>query len=134
MKHDHLFPIRILFHFYHPLSPLSTLPLVKGAFFSPSVLDWTVVGFQQTCMTGYESLVWPNQMMRRLVDPKKVLRSLVGWGNGGQKVLVVAGKNDQLMRTKLMLEMVDGYRGAHEELLRAKKIDGIEDEVKTLEN
>lgn len=73
-------------------------------------------------------------MMRRLVDPKKVLRSLVGWGNGGQKVLVVAGKNDQLMRTKLMLEMVDEYRGAHEELLRAKKIDGIEDEVKTLEN
>lgn len=135
-KHDPLFPIRLLWHLYHPLSPLSTTGLVKGAFFSPSVPESTVGEFQRTCLTGYESLIWPNQMMRRLVDPQRVLRNLVGWGGGGvaqQKVLVVAGKRDVLMGTRLMEEMVAEYRGAYGELVRQKKVDGVDDEVKVLD-
>ncbi|EKG10760.1 Mitochondrial substrate/solute carrier [Macrophomina phaseolina MS6] len=129
-KHDPLFFIRLLFHSGHPLSPLSSLALVKGAFFSPSVPERTVEEYRWTCMRGYESLVWPNQMMRRLVDPKRVLSNLVRRENGGQKVLIVAGKRDKLMGTRLMQEMAAEYREAYRELVGEKKLEGSEHEAR----
>lgn len=132
LKHDIFFPIRVLFHLYHPLSPLSTLELVKGAFFSPAVSNSAVAEFQRTCMMGYESMIWPNQMMRRLVYPRNVLLNLVGWGINGQRVLVLAGRRDKLMGTRLMKEMADEYRAAYRGLVSKKKIDGVEDKVQAL--
>ena len=43
--------------------------------------------------------------------------------SSGQKVLVVAGRRDKLMGTKLMKEMADEYRDAHRELVGEKKLN-----------
>ena len=76
-------------------------------------------------MVGYESLIWPSEMMRRIVDTKKVLANLNGGASSGQNVLVMAGRRDKLMGTKLMKEMADEYRSSHRELVTAKRMDGM---------
>ena len=54
--------------------------------------------------------------MRCIVDPKKVLANLSEGARGGQRVLVVAGRKDKLMGTKLMSKMVEEYRDAWREM------------------
>lgn len=61
-------------------------------------------------MPEYESLLWPRQMMLPFINVKRVLANILGWSQSGQRLLIVAGGKDTLMRVPLMRQMASQYR------------------------
>lgn len=94
---------------WHSRSPLSSTTLVHNAFFSPECPRESVKEFEQH-LCEYESMLWPLGMMLPFVNTKGVIRNILGWNEGGKRLLVVAGEKDALMGVTLMSQMADVYR------------------------
>ncbi|KLU89409.1 hypothetical protein MAPG_08380 [Magnaporthiopsis poae ATCC 64411] len=129
---DPLFGIRMLLHGWHPNSALSHPALTKRVFFSDEVDDDYVLRFQART-SAYESFLWPLSMMRRFVDPARLLCRLWGWtsssdGSGsstrsGQRILIMSGEGDKLMTPPVMRHLAATYRAAFADQANAKKIE-----------
>ncbi|KAF8603364.1 alpha/beta-hydrolase [Ceratobasidium sp. AG-I] len=115
-KLDPWFPIRLLKHFYHPRSPLSSTRLVHQAFFSPTYPIEKVRTFE-SAMPPYESLSWPIGMMFPFVSCARVLMNLFAsfpsplplFTPKPSPLLVIAGQQDTLMGVPLMRRMAHMY-------------------------
>jgi len=105
----------------HPKSPLSSTTLVHRAFFCPSYPTEKVVEFERF-MPDYESLMWPIGMMHSFIKVKNVLMNILGWTQGRQRLLVVAGSEDKLMSVKQMRKMASQYRQALMNLIQKRLI------------
>lgn len=121
---DPWFSLRMLFHGWHPNSPLSHPALTRRAFFSDGVPDSYVARFQAH-INAYESFLWPLGMMTPFANAANVVRRVMGWGQGGrgQRILVLAGERDRLMTMDVMEKLAGFYRQALRSLLRDKKLD-----------
>lgn len=64
----------------------------------------------------YESMVWPLGMMLPFVNKRRIVSSIIGWGGPSNRMLVVAGEKDVLMRVPLMEKMAGLYRVVVERL------------------
>ncbi|KAK5660708.1 hypothetical protein OQA88_12073 [Cercophora sp. LCS_1] len=124
---DPWFSFRMIFHGWHPNSPLSHPRLVRGVFFSEE-LDEKYVQEFQTKVSFSESFWWPLTMGHRFVDPRKVLRQITGWGTG-QRVMVLRGEVDKIMDKVQMVKLADFYRVAFASLVGEKKIEAIDEET-----
>lgn len=122
---DPWFSLRMLFHGWHPNSPLSHPALTRRVFFSDAVPDSYVARFQ-THINAYESFLWPLGMMVPFANAANVVRRVAGWGHGGgQRILVLAGGRDRLMTMDVMEQLAGFYRQALKSLLRDKKLDAV---------
>lgn len=130
---DPWFSLRLLFHGWHPNSPLSHPALTRRAFFSDAVSDSYVVQFQKH-INAYESFLWPLGMMVPFVNAASVIRRITGWGQGGgQRILVLAGGRDRLMTMDVMKKLTGFYRQSFRMLKRNKKLDEVDGPVGQLE-
>ncbi|KAI0550363.1 Alpha/Beta hydrolase protein [Xylaria curta] len=127
---DPWFTFRLIFHGWHPNSPLSHPYLVKRAFFSKDYDEAKLADFQGR-LNRYESFLWPMGMMFRFVDPKRVLRSITGWGLGN-RVLIMAGTAEKLMTKPVQEKCAETYRTAFSELVRETRLDAKDDAVHPL--
>ncbi|KAG8169922.1 hypothetical protein KVR01_000667 [Diaporthe batatas] len=131
---DPWFSLRMLFHGWHPNSPLSHPALTRRAFFSDAVPDSYVARFQ-THINAYESFLWPLSMMVPFANAATIVRRVAGWGQGGgHRILVLAGGRDRLMTMDVMEKLAGFYRQALRSLLRDKKLDGVDGPVGGSEN
>lgn len=80
-------------------------------------------------MAEYESLLWPSQMMFRFTDVSRVLSNILGWdrsrklegekeGGVGQRMLVIAGEGDMIVKPYLMSRTADEYREARRTMIK----------------
>lgn len=126
---DPWFSLRMLFHGWHPNSPLSHPALTRRVFFSDAVSDSYVLRFQ-THINAYESFLWPLGMMVPFANAATIIRRIVGWGQaGGQRILVLAGGRDRLMTMDVMEKLASFYREPARLLLRDKKLDAVDEYV-----
>ncbi|KAL8296649.1 hypothetical protein RB597_005973 [Gaeumannomyces tritici] len=128
---DPLFTVRMLFHGWHPNSPLSHPALTKRIFFSDGGVDDDYVARFQARTSAYESFLWPISMMRPFVDPERLLRRLFGRAGAddgsSQRILVMSGEGDRLMTPPVMRHLAATYRAAFLGEARAKKIEAGHD-------
>ena len=82
-------------------------------------------------MNRYESFLWPLGMMRRFVDPKKVLQSIMGL-DAGNRVLIMAGTAEKLMTRPIQEKTAETYRTAFSELVRDTELKARDDVVHAL--
>jgi hypothetical protein len=121
---DPWFSLRMLFHGWHPNSPLSHPALTRRVFFSDAVSDSYVARFQ-THINAYESFLWPLGMMVPFADPAAIVRRIAGWGQrgGGQRIMVLAGGRDKLMTMDVMEKLAGFFRESLRLLIRDKKLE-----------
>ena len=125
---DPWFSLRMIFHGWHPNSPLSHPALTRRIFFSDKQTDEYVEGFQKLACP-YESFLWPLGMGYKFVSPVRILQQISGWGAGSQsRVLVLAGGEDKIMTHPIMERLAGFYRAAYESVVGLKKIDGAADD------
>ncbi|TGJ82889.1 hypothetical protein E0Z10_g5882 [Xylaria hypoxylon] len=124
---DPWFTIRMIFHGWHPNSPLSHPSLTKQVFFSKSYPEDKLADFQSH-LNRYESFLWPLGMIYRFVDPKKVLRNITGWG-ASNRLLIMAGTEEKLMTKSVQEKAAETYRTAFSELIRETKLEAQDDSV-----
>ncbi|CAM1509072.1 Fc.00g028110.m01.CDS01 [Cosmosporella sp. VM-42] len=110
-KLDPWFTIRMLFHFWHPNSPLSHPILTKRAFFCNSYPISSLIQFQRR-LNRYESFLWPISMMKPFASASSILKQI--HNSGSEKVLVMAGTGDKLMTVPVTKETAAFYREASE--------------------
>jgi hypothetical protein len=122
----------MMFHGWHSNSPLSHPSLTKKAFFSNEYPEADVVEFQRH-LSHYESLLWPLAMLRPFVDAKRLLRNITGWGNDGDRVLIMSGTCDRLMTEDVQREAAKTYRDAFLDLVDDKKLECKVEEIARLE-
>lgn len=120
----------MLFHGWHPNSPLSHPYLVKQAFFGDQMPESGVLEFQKH-INRYESFLWPISMMKPFVRATDIITSISGWGTS-ERIMILTGAQDKLMTHGVMTKMAAFYRDAFAELVRAKKLDAKVYEVKRL--
>jgi pimeloyl-ACP methyl ester carboxylesterase len=108
LKHDPWFPLRSMFHLQHPNSPLSTVELVRTAFFGHKYPVSHVPDFMRY-MAPYESMGWPFGMFGdfsawrsgtpRWLDPVDILRNVSRTSDtsAGDAICVMAGSEDMMM-------------------------------------
>lgn len=101
---DPWFSLRMIFHLWHPNSPLSHPGLTQAAFFGSSFPAKQVPEFQHRT-SRFESFWWPLSMIRPFAQAAQVLSSVTG-----NKVLVMAGEQDALMTPDVTREMAAFYR------------------------
>lgn len=119
---DPWFSLRMLFHGWHPNSPLSHPALTRRAFFSDAVSASYVTRFQQH-INAYESFLWPIGMMAPFANAATIIRRISDWGHGdGQRILVLAGGRDRLMTMDVMEKLAAFYRQSLKLLLQEKKL------------
>jgi pimeloyl-ACP methyl ester carboxylesterase len=102
---DPWFSIRMIFHLYHPNSPLSSPKLVHNAFFGPEYPLSKVPEFMRW-MSNYEAMWWPFGMAgqgwsltyRTWLEPVKILKNITHWDRTSDKVAVMIGTQDKMMR------------------------------------
>ncbi|KAK4226965.1 Alpha/Beta hydrolase protein [Podospora fimiseda] len=122
---DPWFNLRMIFHLYHPNSPLSHPTLTRRVFFSsPSYPQSSLLEFQSHT-SRYESFLWPLGMLFKFTNPHRLLSSITSASK--TKVLVLAGEKDVIMTRGIMEQLGGWYRSAG-----YKRIDG-EEEIKELE-
>ncbi|KAH7347874.1 Alpha/Beta hydrolase protein [Plectosphaerella cucumerina] len=129
---DPWFSIRMLFHGWHPNSPLSHPFLVRQAFFSSTYPEDKLTEFA-THANRYESFLWPISMMVPFTRPESILSSIEGWGADGERLMVMTGTGDKMMTRDIMEGMAETYRGAFDGLVDAKKLDAKSSPVAPLE-
>lgn len=123
---DPWFSLRLLFHGWHPNSPLSHPALTRRVFFSDAVSDSYVAKFQKH-INAYESFLWPLGMMVPFANAAAVIRRITGWDRGnGQRILVLAGGRDRLMTMDVMEKLAGFYRQSFRLLSRTKKLDAVD--------
>ncbi|KAI8634390.1 alpha/beta-hydrolase [Xylariaceae sp. FL1651] len=128
---DPWFTVRMLFHGWHSVSPLSHPFLTKQAFFSKDYPEDKLAEFQGH-LSRYESFLWPLGMMSRFVDPKSVLRNITGWETGS-RMLIMAGTEDKLMTRLVQEKLAETYRTAFAELVKEKKLNTKDNAVHPLQ-
>jgi hypothetical protein len=129
---DPWFSIRMLFHGWHPNSPLSHPFLVRQAFFSSTYPEDKLTEFA-THANRYESFLWPISMMVPFTRPESILSSIEGWGADGERLMIMTGTGDKMMTRDIMEGMAETYRGAFDGLVDAKKLDAKSSPVAPLE-
>ncbi|KAK4165074.1 Alpha/Beta hydrolase protein [Cladorrhinum sp. PSN259] len=131
---DPFFTLRMIFHFYHPNSPLSHPALTRRVFFSESYPESSLLKFQSQT-NRYESFLWPFGMMRSFANPFALLSQLTT-PTTGQKVLVLAGEQDKIMTPTVMQDLAGMYRNAYATMVKQKKVDDSleseEEEVRSI--
>ncbi|KAI0113650.1 Alpha/Beta hydrolase protein [Nemania sp. FL0031] len=105
---DPWFMIRMIFHGWHSNSPLSHPSLVKQAFFGRDYPGDKLLEFQRH-LNRYESFLWPLGMMFRFVDPKRMMRNIIGWEKSAET-----------------------YRIAFSELVRESKLEAKDETIHAL--
>ncbi|KAK1965809.1 alpha/beta-hydrolase [Colletotrichum sublineola] len=128
---DPWFAVRMLFHGWHPNSPLSHPFLVKQAFFGDQMPESAVLRFQKHA-NRYESFLWPISMMRPFSSAANVISSIAGWGSS-ERIMVLAGTQDKMMTHHIMSNLAAFYRKGFEELVSGKKLDAKVEAVKPLD-
>lgn len=119
----------MLFHGWHPNSPLAHPALTRRAFFSDAVPESYVIQFQRH-INAYESLLWPLGMMVPFADATTVIRRITDWDRGGgHRILVLAGERDRLMTMDVMEKLADFYRKTLRVLVRDKRLDAVDGSV-----
>ncbi|KAK7415080.1 hypothetical protein QQZ08_012440 [Neonectria magnoliae] len=108
-KLDIWFTIRLMFHSWHPNSPLSHPALTRRAFFGDSFPLSAVTPFQRR-MSRYESYRWPFSMMKPFATASSVLQHI--HSGGAAKLLVMAGSQDKLMTAQVTQDTAAFYRAA----------------------
>ena len=129
----------MIFHGYHPNSPLSHPALTRRIFFSDAYPEGDLLRFQSRT-NRYESFLWPFGMMTSFVKPANLLSQITPSSSSGasssssSKILVLAGGIDAIMTPKVMKELASMYRIAFAGLVKQKKMDRDEgdDEVRTV--
>ncbi|KAK3297876.1 Alpha/Beta hydrolase protein [Chaetomium fimeti] len=124
---DPWFIPRMIFHLWHPNSPLSHPALTRRAFFSNEQTDDYVEAFQDRA-SPYESLVWALGMTKPFINQRNVLSQLSGWGSG-QRVLVLSGKLDKIMTLPIMEDLARTYRTTSSSMIQQKQLQGEDVEV-----
>jgi len=127
---DPLFTFRMIFHGWHPNSPLSHPILTRRTFFSDKLPDAYIETFQDR-LSPYESFLWIMGMSKLFVDPQRVLKQISGWGVG-QRLLVLRGEEDKLMNKLEMDKLASFYRRAFMDLVSQKKVEAENANVQTL--
>jgi hypothetical protein len=127
---DPWFTIRMIFHGYHPNSPLSHPILTKRVFFSDGIPEPYLISFQKQS-SHYESYLWPFSMMTSFANPRRLVQNISGWGNG-QRILVMSGAGDKIMTIPIMQALAEYYRKAVNQLVGEKKIGP--DQATTIES
>ncbi|KAF4983105.1 hypothetical protein FDECE_17374 [Fusarium decemcellulare] len=118
-KLDPWFTIRLPFHLWHTNSPLSHPKLTQRAFFGDKFPLSAVIPFQRR-MNRYESYLWPFSMMYSFASASSILQRIHNSGASGEKVLVMAGRQDKLMTVPVTEKTAAFYREAGTE-----KGDGV---------
>ena len=103
----------MVFHGWHPNSPLSHPFLTRRAFFSDEYPEDELIEFQRRS-SRYESFLWPLGMMYPFVNARRLLRGIRGWGHGSERVFIMAGTGEAVSFAELDRR---ANRGAH--LLRS---------------
>lgn len=119
---DPWFCVRNILHLYHPNSPLSSPRLVHNAFFGPRYPISRVPEFMKW-MSNYEAMWWPFGMAgrgwgiehRTWLDTKDIVSNIVDWSNFSDKVMVMIGTEDKMMRGTEG-RMVEEYREGIEKM------------------
>jgi hypothetical protein len=128
---DPWFTFRMIFHGWHPNSPLSHPVLTRRVFFSNELPDEYVHKFQQK-VNPYESLLWPLGMSAPFVRPQMVLQQIAGWGSvatKGQRLLILRGEDDKIMDRVQMEKLAAFYRTAFTGLVADKKVEAEDEDV-----
>lgn len=108
-KVDPWFSIRMLFHFWHPNSPLSHPILTHRAFFGDKFPMSAVLPFQRRT-SRFESFWWPLSMMRPFATAPQILANIKP--GEGDCVLVMAGEQDKLMTPDVTRNTAAFYKAA----------------------
>ena len=70
-------------------------------------------------------------MMRPFINTKNVIQQITGWSTG-ERILVLAGGGDNLMRVPIMKKLAASYRAAFTQLVGEKKLEAMDDEVQKI--
>lgn len=124
---DPWFTLRMIFHGWHPNSPLSHPALTRRVFFSNELPDSYVLKFQERA-NAYESFLWPLGMGTPFVNTQKMLPRITSWGTG-QSILVLCGELDKIMTVPIMEKLANTYRKAYTSLVQQKRLDATDDAV-----
>ncbi|OLN92154.1 hypothetical protein CCHL11_01374 [Colletotrichum chlorophyti] len=128
---DPWFTVRMLFHGWHPNSPLSHPFLVRQAFFGDQMPESAVLEFQKHA-NRYESFLWPISMMKPFANVANIVSSIGGWGSG-ERILILTGTQDKMMTFSVMSNMAAFYRNGFAELVSGKKVDAKVDVVEPVD-
>ena len=113
----------MVFHGWHPNSPLLHPLLTKRVFFSNGISESYLLEFQRR-ICPYESFLWPLGMMRRFTDAEVIAQQISGWGSG-QRILVMSGTEDKLMTVPVMQKLAAFFRDAVTRLAQGRKNDAV---------
>ncbi len=123
---DPLFTIRMLFHAWHPNSPLSHPALTRRVFFSDALPEPYVEEFQRRT-APYESMLWVMGMRKLFVSPPSILSQISGWtSTAGQRLLVLAGEGDKIMTPPEMQKLAKFYRDTFKTPAVQKKLGPVD--------
>jgi hypothetical protein len=117
----------MIFHGYHPNSPLSHPALTRKVFFSEKLPEDYVLKFQER-VCAYESFLWPFGMFRPFAKPEKMLPKITSWGSG-QSIMILAGEIDKIMTHPIMENLATMYRKAYTKLVGSKKLQAEDVDV-----
>ncbi|KAK5747174.1 hypothetical protein LTR17_000309 [Elasticomyces elasticus] len=128
LKHDPWFPLRSMLHLGHPNSPLSSVELVRTAFFGSQYPVSGVPDFMKW-MPGYESMGWPIGMLGNFsawlrgqphwLEPSEIVCNIAGspTTNDTEPICVLVGSADMMFRPAMYTRQVV-------DLSRALRLDG----------
>jgi pimeloyl-ACP methyl ester carboxylesterase len=131
MNLDPWFIPRMIFHLWHPNSPLSHPALTRRAFFSNEQTDAYVEDFQDKA-SPYESFIWALGMTKPFINQQNVLSQITGWDKG-QRVMVLSGELDKIMTLPIMEDLAQTYRTTYSSMIREKQLQGEDVEVTPLD-
>jgi hypothetical protein len=120
----------MVFHGWHPNSPLSHPNLTRRVFFSEGLSDAYVIKFQER-ISAYESFLWPLGMGMPFVKTEKMLPRITSRGSG-QSILVLCGGLDKIMTLPIMEKLANTYRTAYTNLVQQKKLDANDADVESI--
>jgi hypothetical protein len=112
----------MIFHGWHPNSPLSHPFLTRRAFFSEDLPEKDLIEFQNHS-SRYESFLWPLSMMYPFINARRLLANIRSWDRGNDRILIMAGTGDKLMTQNVQTKAAETYRTAFTEMVAKKKID-----------
>ncbi|KAK4122776.1 alpha/beta-hydrolase [Parathielavia appendiculata] len=119
-KMDPWFTIRMIFHLWHPNSPLSHPAFTRRAFFSQEQTDAYVEAFHEK-ISRYESFLWPLAMTKPFVNPQNIISQIAGWGSG-QRIMVLAGERDKLVSLDIKEDLAQMYRTKYSAMVQEKQL------------
>lgn len=120
----------MLCHGWHSLSPLSHPALLRRAFFSRACPDAELQEFQRH-LSRFESFHWALGMLLPFVDPPTLVANVAGWGTT-DRILIMAGTEDQLLRRNIQEDSAKTYRAAFSQLVARGALEAKDYDVRPL--